>query len=284
MIRKTIISALIFYLAYNLFLALGKPEPGPGQHQWQKNIILKQNYADNHLNDQVLIVGTSLTARIYNYMLPNGYYNLALGGGSIYQGLELIKQSPKKPKYILIESNLFYNDFKPENESEVFDPVMMKLRKNIPSFREENQPANIMTSLVNAIQKTSKQKYESTDPASRQLLLNEKMQEYNKPLNMDTVDHNLDLLKSYVNYFQAAGVKIIFYETPIHCELLNTVRYKTGRAKILAAFPPSSYVWLPHPDCSAYTYADGHHMVFSSAYDYSKWFLSQLKNLKETGE
>src|SRR2546421_7447687 len=108
MIKKTIVSALIFFVAYNMYLSLAHPEPGTGQHQWQKNIILIQNYADKYQGSPVVIVGTSLSARLYNDMLPTGFYNLGLAGGSIFDGLEVIRQSRKKPKYLLIETNIFY--------------------------------------------------------------------------------------------------------------------------------------------------------------------------------
>jgi hypothetical protein len=278
-IKKTIIAALGLFITYNLFLAIVKPEPGQGQHQWQKNIILMQDYADFHQDVPVVIVGTSLSARIYNYLLPKDYYNISLAGGSIFEGLSMVKQNPHKPKYVLIESNIFYREPNKEAIEGIFDPYRLKLRKWLPSTREAYQPANLLTPLIGNVGKNKKTEQKPGDTAIVGMLLKQRIKEYQEIPKQEQMDRNLALLKKYVHDLQSAGVKVIFYEIPINCALLNTPRYLIPKSIILKAFPPTEFSWMPEPDCKLYQYSDGEHMAYESSEDFVKWFVKQGKNL-----
>lgn len=276
MIKKTIISALVFFIAYNLFLGLLHPAVGPGQHQWQKNVILIQDYADNHQGDPVLIVGTSLSARLYNNMLPDGYYNLSLSGGSLLDGLSAIKQSAKKPKYLLIETNNFYTNPSKEITDGVFDPKMVLLRKYLPSFKEEYQPANLLEPLLGKMEGAEKQ------PSAEisKVFLTQRIKDYQVVPDSETINRNLKLLKDYISEFEAHGIKVILYEIPINCELLKTPKYLIPKEKLMAELPVSKYHWMPMPDCSSYKYSDGSHMEYESAGVFLKWFLLEFGRVK----
>jgi hypothetical protein len=281
MIKKTIISAFLFFVAYNLFLAFGHPYPGPGQHQWQKNIILMQDYADYHTNDPVVIVGTSLSARLYNYMLPQGYYNLALAGGSIFEGLAAVKLSPKKPKYLLIETNIFYKDPDKEAMTGIFDPTMVTLRKWVPSFREANQPVNLLTPYFSKKGVADKPEKAGNNAAIAAMLINQRIKEYQVVPKDESMNRNTKLLQEYIIWFEGRGVKVILYEIPMNCKLLETPRYMVPKQKITELLPPARYTWMPMADCKAYQYSDGSHMEYESAADFVKWFVGAFENVKQ---
>jgi hypothetical protein len=279
MIKKIIFAALLFFVGYNLYLYFVKPVAGPGQHQWQKNIILMQDYADFHQDDSVVIVGTSLSARLYNNLLPHGFYNLSLAGGSIYEGLAIVKENPRKPKYVLIESNLFDKEPDKEAISGIFDPFMQTLRKWIPSIREAYQPANLLTPYLGYV---AKEKPEKTirDTGITNMLLRQRIKQYQVVPDNAVMDKNLQLLKKYVTDLQSAGVKVIFYEIPENCELLKTPKYLIPKQKIINVFPANQYHWMPEPDCSLYQYSDGSHMAYESAGDFVNWFVKKFENLR----
>jgi len=274
-ILKTLIAALVLFVGYNLFLRYAHPVPGPGQQQWQKNTILMQDYVDYHQGDPVVIVGTSLSARLYNSILPKGYYNLSLAGGSIYEGLSVIMHTPKKPKYLFIESNIFYKYLDKDAIANVFDPFSEKLRKTIPSFREENQPANLITPLLSKTPKNPNTGPSTADADIRNMLLKERIKEYQTVPANDDMTINLKLLKSYINGLQSQGIKVVLYEIPMNCALYATPRYAVPKKIITDALPASEYKWMEKADCAAYQYADGSHMELGSAGDFVKWFVGE---------
>jgi len=276
-IKKTIILSIAIFIAYNVLLLWKHPGTGPGQHQWQKNRILIEDYVDHRQGAPVVIVGTSLSARLYPSLLPSGYFNLALAGESIFEGLEIVKKSVKKPEYILIETNIFYK--KPDKDllEGVFNPMMLWIRKYIPSFREENQPANLLPPLLGSASKSEAVNTKAPDSTILNTLLKQKMVDYQQVPDSNVMAQNLEQLKDYVRDFQAEGIKVILYEIPVHCKLYQTPRYLVPRQKLMTAFPEKDYRWLAMPDCGAYQYGDGEHLAFESSVKFVDWFKKALE-------
>jgi len=281
MIKKTLISAVILFLLYNLFLAFVKPTAGQGQHQWQKNRILIENYADHFQGCKVVIVGTSLSARLYNYLLPDSYYNLALAGESVFDGLNIVKQSAKKPKYVLIETNIYYKEPDKELGEGVFNPMMIQLRQWLPSFREENQPANLLGPLFTKAGRSDKSGQNMNDTAIVNTLLRQRIKDNQVLPDTNMLNKSILTLKNDIKELQAEGVKVILYEIPIHCKLYTTTRYIVPKRKFMAAFPATQYTWLPDADCAAYQYSDGEHMNYESSGKFVDWFVNQLRIMNQ---
>jgi len=275
-IKKTIILSIVIFIAYNVLLLLKHPVTGPGQHQWQKNRILIEDYVDYHEGVPVVIVGTSLSARLYPSLLPSGYFNLALAGESIFDGLEIVKKSTKKPEYILVETNIFYKKPDKDLSEGVFNPMMLWIRKYIPSFREENQPANLLPPLIAKAGKGEAVNTNSADTAILNTLLKQKVADYQQVPDSVTMTENLKLLKDYIRDFQAKGIKVVLYEIPVNCKLYQTPRYLVPKQKLTAAFPDRYFQWLSMPDCSAYQYGDGEHLALESSVKFVDWFVKAL--------
>ncbi len=253
---------------------------GTGQHQWQKNRILIEDYADYHQGAPVVIVGTSLSARLYPSLLPSGYYNLALAGESIFDGLHIVQQSTHKPKTILIETNIFYKAPDEGLDEGIFDPKMIFLRKYLPSFREENQPANLLPPLLgNKANKGENLIQNPKDSGILNALLRQKISDYQQVPDSAIMSKNLILLKKYITEFQAEGIHVILYEIPVNCKLYATPRYKIPEQRLFQAFPANNYHWMPMPDCSAYVYADGEHLALQSSVKFVDWFVGEIHQM-----
>src|SRR6185437_8314881 len=240
MIRKTIIAALVLFIVYNVVLGWMHPLAGPGQNQWQKNRIAVEDYVDNYQGIQVVIVGTSLSARLYPSLLPDGYYNLALSGQSILDGLQIVKQCKKKPKFLLVESNFYYFKLDQDITEGIFDPAMLYLRKWVPSFREENQPSNLLVPLV---KKTQANVSESMDTGVTNKLLRERVTQYLQLPDSNLVNHSVDLLKKDFAELRAEGVKIVLYDIPINCKLENLPGHIKPMKRFEKEFPFGQYVY-----------------------------------------
>ena len=279
MIRKTIIAAVIFFIIYNVILIWLRPFAGPGQNQWQKNRIAVEEYVDKYQGMKVVIVGTSLSGRLYPSLLPVGYYNLAMAGESSFDGLEIVKRCAKKPKYLLIESNFFYDKTDKELSEGVFNPLMMRLRKWAPSFREENQPANLLIPFLKIGSKANANTPDNMDSSIQSKLLRQRIADYQQVPDSKDVTNGIERLKNDISELQSEGVKVILFEIPIHCKLYNTPKYLIPEKKLKDAFPADKYMWMPMPDCNAYQYADGEHISFQSSIKFADWFVGELHKL-----
>ena len=278
MIRNTIIAAISLFIIYNVMLVWMHPTAGPGQNQWQKNRITVEDYVDNFQGIPVVIAGTSLSARLYTSLLPAGYYNLALSGQSVYDVLDIVKKCSKKPKYLLIESNFYYSKPDKTVSEGVFNPIIMPLRKWLPSFREENQPANLLTPLF---KKTSggNNVSENMDSAIQNKLLRGRITEYQTVPDSNMISKGIERLKADIAELQSKGVKVILFEIPINCKLYGTPKYVIAEKHLDQAFPVEKYPRLPLADCGAYQYADGEHISFQSAVKFADWFVGELKKM-----
>src|ERR1051325_3608686 len=103
MIRKTLIAAASLFILWNIFLFLFAPKLYTGL--LQQNTIKAQEYLYERQGTPVVILGTSLSARISQDLIKDSVYNLSLMSGSILTGLEILKKCPRKPHLLLIESN-----------------------------------------------------------------------------------------------------------------------------------------------------------------------------------
>jgi len=279
MIKKTIIAAIALFIIYNVILVWAHPIAGPGQNQWQKNRITVEDYVDNFQGIPVVIAGTSLSARLYTSLLPTGYYNLALSGESIYDVLDIVKRCSKKPKYLLIESNFYYSKPDKTVSEGVFNPLMMPLRKWLPSFREENQPANLLMPLFNKGSAGKNNTSEKLDSNIQNKLLIGRIAEYQQVPDSNLITNGIGRLKKDIAELQSKGVKVILFEIPINCKLYNTPKYQVAEERLNKEFPSEKYQRMPMPDCRAYQYADGEHIAFQSAVKFADWFVGELKKM-----
>jgi len=283
MIKRTLIYFLVFFALYNAALYVWKPGITTAQSQNQGNIIGAENYIYNGQGKDIVMVGTSLTFRIKQDYLPDNYYNLAFGGYSIYDGLEIIKRSGNIPKIVLIESNTIIRPGNVGFINSLFTPGLSWIKKMLPGMWTPNQPENLLMNELQHLTAKNKPVAATTtappDTALHNKALKGYQNEYNRVPGLDTVDMRIEALKTYTEYLKGLGVQVIFFEMPVDCSLENSPRLRYLRKKLGFEFPPAAYPRIPMPDCSKYIYNDGEHFSAPSAIDYSHYLVREVDSV-----
>jgi hypothetical protein len=272
---KIIIYTLVFFIIWTFFIIIGKPEIITLQNQWQKNYSLSQDYI-YEISAVNIIVGSSMATRMDNDFLPNNYYNLSFGGGGVLTGLEIIKRSKKTPSNIYLEVNNIFKEKDSDLIARLFYPVLWKIKKYVPSLKAKYQPINIFLSYLKSTFGKSHEEHINEQK-------NDKIYEMNiikHIINYEKIvldcDKELSELKKLVQYFEEKDTKIIFFEMPIDEKLIKTKKVTLQREIINTHFVND---WIPLPNNRKYVTSDGIHLLYKSAYLYSKIFISEAEKL-----
>lgn len=275
MIWRSILIAVLLFAGYDLYISKVQPKFGKGQHQFQQNEIKAQNFTDRDQSGKTLLIGSSLTDRLTQEMLPDSFYNMSFAGGSIYTGLDIVLHSTHKPKMVLVEMNIANRPIDKDFADKLFTPGLYPLRQQLPALREESQPANLLTALLS--------KRGKSVPISKEYRTPDKsmLDNYDNYPNKKDLAANMLKLKSMVDQLQSQGVKVIFYRMPVHCSLTGKPLYTDITKAFANTFPPSQYTYLPEPDCSKYYYSDGEHLAAMSKADFIAWFVQEVRSVRK---
>jgi hypothetical protein len=283
MIKKTFLVTFILLLAYAAFIKW-KPNMQASQHQWQDNIIKAQTFVyEKSDTNRNVIVGSSLSCRIIMDSLV-GYTNLSLAGQSIFDGLNIVSHREKTPQKIFIETNIVLRGLDEDFNNSVFNPFFFPIRKYVPSLRDGRQPialagiraTNIVSRVISKIKPTKNVAVNSNaNQNSDELftkLLDDEVVYYSKLPKPEKLKQVFDLLKTEVEKLEKKGVKIVFFEMPIHKKLCNLPLANIVRENFQQYFPASRYSYMPTPDCSPYKTTDGIHFSKEDAVRYTVYF------------
>jgi len=278
MIKKTLIYFLVLFVLYNAVIYLWKPDISTGQSQNQGNIVSAENYIFNAKGKDIVIVGSSLAFRMKQDYLPNNYYNLAFGGNSIYDGLEIIKRSGNIPKIILIETNILMRPANAGFVNGLFAPGLSEAKKGLPGMREAYQPVNLLIGSLQHLMAKNKTTTAAAKPDSAlyDTVLHRYRREYSHVPDLDTIDSRIETLKAYTEYFRGLGIQVVLFEMPVDCSLENSARTRYLHKKLEFEFPDKIYPRILSPDCTKFTFNDGEHLSATSAMDYSDYLAKQV--------
>ncbi len=290
MIKKALLFFIVF-LAGWLTLTQSIQWPSKSISQWENNDRLVGNYlySNEQNNWNTLIVGSSMAYRMSINQNPykDSVYNLALGGLSIYEGLEIIKQSNHIPKYLLIESNVLHR-FERENfASSYFIPGITRIKSTFIGMQPQYKPITFIQyiyfgvrSRLIAIFKTPKDHSESITPSFQEDKTNVNLKKHN--LDKIILNHNRVLenwnwekaaekINHYIQYFEKQGSKVILFEMPCDSLLLGSNYYRFVRHKI-------NYTWpqVSHLKASGCKTTDGVHLSPDVAQQFLPILLNQV--------
>ncbi len=143
MIKKTFLIFICLLGAY-AWLAYSIKWKSKSLTQWEHNERLISNfiYSTPKANYNTIIVGTSLSFRMTTEQNPyaDSVYNLALGGQSLFDGLEVLKQTGYFPKTILIETNVLSRLHRKNYAQSFFIPGVHHIKSCVLGFRYEYRP------------------------------------------------------------------------------------------------------------------------------------------------
>lgn len=285
MIKKTIAVFIVLFGVYTLIVFL-HPSMSATQHQWQDNVVRAEKYIYNE-NDATnnLIVGSSLAQRLVTDSLPL-FYNLALAGQGIFDGLEIASHRKKLPKNIFIETNIVFKKQNKEFTSGLFSPLGFNIKRYCISLRSDKEPlVFIYPAIQNALHggtKDKKKEAKSPLPDSKENEFFEKMlklqiSNYTQIPDSALASDQFLLLKNYVTGFKSKGVNIVFFEMPLNPQLVDLPLANFIRNKFYEYFPPNENNYIKMPDCSNYITGDGLHLRNEEALTYTLYFKENAK-------
>lgn len=299
MIVRSIFTTLILLSGYWLFIANSdNKEISSGQHQWQENVIKAQQYLYSDIVADKVIIGSSLSCRLTSSVLDSqGFYNLSFGGQSVYDGLEILCHNKVFPKKLFVEINMLKR-----NPDETFTrglthAILFPIRQRITPFREAYQPANYLNGCIPAIGEKAIDRFtnsffnpilnkfhaakattgSATTDGSVFFKSLVKRQELAFNEAVDTIQFNVHImwLQKKFEYLQSKGVKIIFFEMPLHYTLQSSKQMNFIRSALTNTFPADKYTYLTAPEYAEYTTTDGLHLNPESALKYTENLIQQ---------
>jgi hypothetical protein len=290
MIKRTIIVAILLFVTYSIFVISFAPRWwNASQHQWQDNIIKAQKliYNDKDTYPNV-IVGSSLSCRLVMDSIPQTY-NLAFGGQSIYDGLNILTHANKLPKNVFVEMNEVLRAEDKKFTSSLFSSLLYYPKKILPSLREDKQPLGIIGAkisyrliglsiehLKSFFRLTQENKVNNNGNDLFEKLLQSQLEGYSKLPSQLLIDESFDNLKMYVAKLKKKDVNVVFFELPINSKLVNSPRANFIRNTFYKYFPEKEYNYIPLPDSKQFTTTDGIHLGGNEALQYTIFFKTKI--------
>lgn len=282
MIKKSLATFIVMFGIWSIIVEA--KNVSVTQHLWQNNLATAEEFLFDVNKVDKLIVGSSLARRLPMENL-HGFQNLSLSGKGIFDGLNIVKSKEKLPDTLFIEMNVLDRQ---ENETfaDTISSPLNYLKENILALRADKQP---LPSTIDFVQNEirSKGTVKSKEIVSKEKKLNsdlfDKLLEkqeiaYSIPSDDKLINKQIAILKSYVSYFKAKGVNIVFFEMPVNRKLVNLSRANQSRNKIATVFPNCDFIKLP-PNINSYTTIDGVHLTEEEAQMYTNYFKSEVTEL-----
>lgn len=280
MIGKALLLFLALVILYCISIQVIMPSIQVSQHQWQTNSIKAQNFlytADTCTN---VVVGSSLSARLNVSELCN----LSFVGLSAFDGLRMLESTNYKLSTIYIETNILFRDEDSDFTGQLTNPFLYYTKKYIPALRDGKQPLAIFAKtgyetfrhIKNGNKKIATS-VTTVDPVLFDKLLANQINLYATVPTSEEMNRSMSKLQKFVEKFKKRGIRIVFFEMPVHeklCDLPLSVQFRKSMRK---AFPPAQYRYIPQPDCRAYHTTDGVHLTEQEAIRYVAYFREQGK-------
>lgn len=192
------------------------------QSQWQSNQYVVEKYVRDSYADvggrEVVFVGSSLTQRLSFSERASCVYNLSLSGDSALTGLGVIANATRKPKVVFVEIN--------EPERSRNDVLIKKTSDQLsqvsPIFYVENKPVNLIIRLLPRTEKVEPS--QEMNDTVRLSALALQMSVYKTQIPLDLLNKQMTEFRRIVDDLESKGIKVIFFEMPIHPDLEESPR------------------------------------------------------------
>lgn len=275
---KTVVLSLVMFTLYSVVLHILSPNVKVFQNQWIKNYSIAEEFIYQESLFKTVIVGSSLAARLIKSDLGKETYNLSLSGGSALTGLHIIKESTILPEMIFIEVNILERKLNEDMLDSLFVPVVWKMKRNVKSLQYTYQPINVLLTFI-------KNRFDRDDAVMKYDYINKKILESGIKRHSQNTwgidglgERDLVGQRDLVNYFSSKGVKIIFFQMPVHKDVLGSVMYQKRKIVLLEMFPEFEFNWAENNH--KYETMDGIHLSLKSSIEYSLVLRSIINGIK----
>jgi len=247
-----------------------------GENQSIGNYIRAQSYIYDHSDAQVVIVGSSLSFRLNTGLLPSRVFNLSFGGLSALEGMNIVMRVNTLPQTLYVETNALGRDF--SELSEYFDnQVLNPMRRWMISLRFAARPLILAQSVLRSRVDRAWRMVIGNSAASGETpatiapkedaptlsLLSVQKREKQIPLSSEAQARLIARLRTNITFFERHGVKVIFFEMPIHSELCDAPMQVSIRRLLHTEFRTHPYIRIT--DCGTVTPRDGIHLSGADA-------------------
>jgi hypothetical protein len=263
--------------AYDALVSLAPVPVEVAASMWSQNRIRAERYLRADKLTAVL-VGSSLTQRLPDEAFGPGTYNLALASNGPATGIEIIRRSARRPRMIVIETNIINAAPDETFINELFDEPLLTLRSWFAALRQENRPLNLILNLIRGPSKKNNERLmaKKADPDIVKRMIGTFRKDYDQPLPADALRDPLSLIKTDVDALARDGVKIAFLEMPINPVLRDSARMSSLRAALKSVFPPEDYLWLDLDAIGPVETEDGLHLVYRDAVKVARALQTQI--------
>lgn len=282
MLKKILGGFVILILCWSLLLSFLPANIDTTQNQWNGNLIKAEAYLFERplLANTAVILGSSMAARVPLNTVNNRLINLAFGGFSAYDGLELVLTKAQKPTTIYIETNTILKEHSEEFHEAVFSPIRYRLRSVFAAFLTKNQPVAVLKGLIRYKKgeraKERASPLNESPPVLNQTILDNSIKQYASIPSDSFVAARLSELASYIHALEATGCSVVFFEMPVHPSLCQSALSTKIREEMYKRFPKERYSYIPQPDCGQYHTTDGIHLTGASAAVYATYLTGNI--------
>lgn len=263
LIPATLAAAALLALLYALAIQLARPDILSAPTVGLYNRVFLERYVYGE-QSPIVMVGSSLTARLPAADLGPGIVNLALNGQSAMTGLAVVAKSPQTPQRVLIEINQIGLGSDAQVLAQTFDEPLFTLRRHVLALRKSYQPVTVFYGLLRGRQAQDNGAERPMTPAQHAELVKASAQALSTAMPKHRLDDQITEMRGYLETLRARGITPVFYEMPIDGPLRALPLPTQVRQAMQAAFPAPAYCWIT-PNMQEPRTVDGLHLALADA-------------------
>lgn len=285
MLKKILFGSFILVLGWSLLLNFLPTDIDINQNLWNSNLVRADSYLFERptMTNTAVILGSSMASGIPINKANDSLINLAFGGLSAYDGLELVMAKAQKPTTVFIETNIILKERNEEFHDTVFSPIRYWLKSLFPVFLIKNQPMAVIKGLIQF--KKSARKVDTVTPIEKVLpimnrtILDSAVKQYATYPSNTVIMARFTELASFIQALEAKGCNVIFFEMPVHPSLCQSSLSTKIREELYKRFPRKQFTYIPQPECTLFHTTDGVHLTAASAALYADYLSTNINRL-----
>lgn len=265
MIRRSILVCAAAILAWHFLMPVvsGRFYTVPGMQR--ANYDRAQRFVHSAPADVKVIVGSSMSDRLDEVQLGPQHVKLTFPAGGPFTGLEIIRETGRRPPVVWIETNVITRDADQALLDDVLSPWRKKLREASSIFKEEGRPSEagvgFLKSVISKITKKTETPAadQEADEDALEGIMKANRENLSKPV--PDLQQRVSRLASYVDELTANGTICVLFEMPVDESLKNLTNPASIREAVSARFPKDKYRWLEMDSERPWKTTDGIHLT-----------------------
>ncbi len=240
-------AGLLFTGAYFLAIEVFRPAIHQAQNQWVMNAIRAERFVYAEKQVPVLVVGSSLAARLAGGSLGAKIHNMSFSGGSALTGLGIVHRAQARPSLVLIESNVLDRFGDEEFIARLYHPFFYPVKRHIRALRSEYQPINLFTTAMSSLYKSRTGLLDAPQTVDPKALKSNIQIHQTKEDAFELKSaflKNVDDLKAIIDDLTGQGVRVAFFELPTNQVLASGHRSRSMRTHLKKIFPENRFDWI----------------------------------------